>query len=53
MRARSAPVNGLAGLVLREDDGVIDTLAFEHDGSRIVAISWSAIVRNRGTCAFD
>jgi RNA polymerase sigma-70 factor, ECF subfamily len=38
MQARPATVNGLAGFVLREDDGAIDTLAFEHDGSRIVAI---------------
>jgi RNA polymerase sigma-70 factor (ECF subfamily) len=36
-------VNGLAGLVLREQDGAIDTFAFEDDGSRIVAIY---IVRN-------
>jgi RNA polymerase sigma-70 factor, ECF subfamily len=43
MQARPATVNGLAGLVLREDDGAIDTLAFEHDGRRIVAIY---VVRN-------
>jgi RNA polymerase sigma-70 factor (ECF subfamily) len=43
VQARAATVNGLAGLVLREDDGAIDTFAFEHDGSRIVAIY---IVRN-------
>jgi RNA polymerase sigma-70 factor, ECF subfamily len=43
MQVRPATVNGLAGLVLREDDGAIDTLAFEHDGSRIVAIY---VVRN-------
>ena len=42
-QARPAIVNGLAGLVLREHDGTIDTLAFEHDGSRIVAIY---VVRN-------
>jgi RNA polymerase sigma-70 factor (ECF subfamily) len=36
-------VNGLAGFVLREKDGEIDTFAFEHDGSRIVAIY---VVRN-------
>ena len=35
--------NGLAGLVLREEDGAINTFAFEHDASRIVAIY---IVRN-------
>jgi RNA polymerase sigma-70 factor, ECF subfamily len=40
---RSASVNGMAGFVVREDDGLIDTLAFEpHDG-RIAAIY---IVRN-------
>jgi RNA polymerase sigma-70 factor, ECF subfamily len=43
MQVRPATVNGLAGFVLREDDGAIDTLAFEHDGSRIVAIY---VVRN-------
>src|SRR5215470_704021 len=43
MQARPAMVNGLAGFVLREEDGSIDTLAFEHDGSRIVAIY---VVRN-------
>jgi RNA polymerase sigma-70 factor, ECF subfamily len=43
MQARPATVNGLAGFVLREDDGAIDTLAFEHDGGRIVAIY---VVRN-------
>jgi RNA polymerase sigma-70 factor, ECF subfamily len=43
MQVRPATVNGLAGLVLREDGGAIDTLAFEHDGRRIVAIY---VVRN-------
>jgi RNA polymerase sigma-70 factor (ECF subfamily) len=43
MQARPAMVNGLAGFVLREEDGAIDTLAFEHDGTRIVAIY---VVRN-------
>ena len=43
MQVRPTTVNGLAGLVLREDDGAIDTLAFEHDGGRIVAIY---VVRN-------
>ena len=43
MQARPAMVNGLAGFVLREEDGAIDTLAFEHNGSRIVAIY---VVRN-------
>lgn len=37
-RARAAIVNGLAGLVLREGDGAIDTMAFEHRDGRIVAI---------------
>ena len=35
---RSAIVNGLAGLVLREQDGSIDTMAFEHRDGRIVAV---------------
>ena len=43
MQARPAMVNGLAGFVLRGEDGAIDTLAFEHDGTRIVAIY---VVRN-------
>jgi len=43
MQVRPATVNGLAGLVLREDDVAIDTLPFEHDGRRIVAIY---VVRN-------
>jgi RNA polymerase sigma-70 factor, ECF subfamily len=43
LQARPATVNGLAGFVLREEDGAIDTMAFEHDGSRIVAIY---VVRN-------
>jgi RNA polymerase sigma-70 factor (ECF subfamily) len=37
-QARPADVNGLAGFVLREDDGSIDTVAFEHRDGRIVAI---------------
>lgn len=41
--ARPAIVNGMAGLVLHEDDGTIDTMAFEHRDGRIVAIY---IVRN-------
>jgi len=36
-------VNGLAGFVLREEDGEIDTIAFEHRDGRIVAIY---VVRN-------
>jgi RNA polymerase sigma-70 factor, ECF subfamily len=43
MQGRPATVNGLAGFVLREEDGAIDTMAFEHDGVRIVAIY---VVRN-------
>jgi RNA polymerase sigma-70 factor, ECF subfamily len=43
LQARPATVNGLAGFVLREEGGAIDTMAFEHDGSRIVAIY---VVRN-------
>jgi RNA polymerase sigma-70 factor, ECF subfamily len=35
---RPATVNGLAGLVLRETDGSLDTLAFDHRDGRIVAI---------------
>jgi RNA polymerase sigma-70 factor, ECF subfamily len=41
--ARHAIVNGLPGLVLHEDDGSIDTMAFDHCDGRIVAIY---IVRN-------
>jgi RNA polymerase sigma-70 factor, ECF subfamily len=37
-QVRSAIVNGLAGLVLREHDGSIDTLAFEHRDGRIIAV---------------
>jgi RNA polymerase sigma-70 factor (ECF subfamily) len=35
---RAATINGLPGFVLREPDGSIDTLAFEHHAGRIVAI---------------
>jgi len=38
MAARPATVNGLPGLVLRESDGSIDTMALEHRAGRIVAI---------------
>jgi RNA polymerase sigma-70 factor, ECF subfamily len=38
VQARTAVINGLAGFVLREDDGAIDTVAFEHRDGRIVAI---------------
>jgi RNA polymerase sigma-70 factor, ECF subfamily len=41
--ARPAIVNGMAGFVLHEDDGSIDTMAFEHRDGRIVAIY---LVRN-------
>jgi RNA polymerase sigma-70 factor (ECF subfamily) len=37
-QTRPAVVNGLAGFVVREEDGAIDTLAFEHRGGRITAI---------------
>ena len=36
--ARPAMVNGLAGFVLREDDGSIDTMAIDHRDGRIVGI---------------
>jgi RNA polymerase sigma-70 factor, ECF subfamily len=36
--ARPATINGMAGFVLREVDGAIDTIAFEHRAGRIVAI---------------
>jgi RNA polymerase sigma-70 factor (ECF subfamily) len=35
---RPATVNGLPGLVLRETDGSVDTVGFEHQGGRITAI---------------
>jgi RNA polymerase sigma-70 factor (ECF subfamily) len=41
--ARLAVVNGLAGLVIRETDGSVDTVAFEHREGRIVSIY---LVRN-------
>jgi RNA polymerase sigma-70 factor, ECF subfamily len=37
-QTRPAVVNGLAGFVVREDDGAIDTLAFAHRDGRITAI---------------
>jgi RNA polymerase sigma-70 factor (ECF subfamily) len=37
-QTRRAIVNGLAGLVVREQDGAIDTLAFAHRDGRITAI---------------
>jgi RNA polymerase sigma-70 factor (ECF subfamily) len=36
--ARPATVNGLAGFVIRENDGSIDTMAIEHCAGRIIAI---------------
>lgn len=38
MQTRAAIVNGLAGFVMREDDGSIDTMALEHQHGRITAI---------------
>jgi RNA polymerase sigma-70 factor, ECF subfamily len=43
MQWRAATVNGLAGFVMREEGGAIDTIAFEHHDGRIVAIY---VVRN-------
>jgi RNA polymerase sigma-70 factor, ECF subfamily len=37
-QTRTAIVNGQAGFVLREDNGSLDTMAFEHRDGRIVAI---------------
>jgi RNA polymerase sigma-70 factor, ECF subfamily len=37
-QTRPAIVNGLAGFVVREEDGAIDTLAFAHREGRITAI---------------
>src|SRR5262249_44244119 len=36
MEARAAVINGLPGFVMREQDGSIDTVAFEHREGRIV-----------------
>ncbi len=36
--ARPATVNGLPGFVLRDEEGALDTMAFEHRDGRIVAI---------------
>ena len=43
IEVRPATVNGLAGFVMREPDGSINTMAFEHHAGRIVAIY---LVRN-------
>ena len=37
-QTRPAVVNGLAGFVVREEDGAIDTLAFAHRDGCITAI---------------
>jgi RNA polymerase sigma-70 factor, ECF subfamily len=38
IQARAATINGLAGFVLREQDGSLGTMALEHHDDRIVAI---------------
>jgi RNA polymerase sigma-70 factor, ECF subfamily len=43
VQLRAATVNGLAGFVMREEDGSIDTMAIEHRDRRIAAIY---VVRN-------
>jgi RNA polymerase sigma-70 factor (ECF subfamily) len=43
VQVRAAIINSLAGFVLREEDGSIDTMAFEHRDGRIVAIY---VIRN-------
>jgi RNA polymerase sigma-70 factor (ECF subfamily) len=43
IEARAATVNGLAGFVMREPDGSINTMAFEHHAGHIIAIY---LVRN-------
>jgi RNA polymerase sigma-70 factor, ECF subfamily len=43
MQIRPATVNGLAGFVMREADGSVNTMAFEHRDGRIAAIY---LVRN-------
>jgi RNA polymerase sigma-70 factor (ECF subfamily) len=43
MQIRPATVNGLAGFVMREADGTMNTMAFEHGNRRITAIY---VVRN-------
>jgi RNA polymerase sigma-70 factor, ECF subfamily len=50
---RAATINGLAGFVLREQDGSIDTMAFEHHDGRIVAIYVTRNQTNCATCGFD
>ena len=53
VQARAATVNGLAGLVMREEDGAIDTFAFEHDGAASWRSMLCAIRKNCAMCAFD
>jgi RNA polymerase sigma-70 factor, ECF subfamily len=43
MQVRAASINGLAGFVMREADGSVNTMAFECSAGRIVAIY---VVRN-------
>jgi RNA polymerase sigma-70 factor, ECF subfamily len=43
IQARAATVNGSVGFIMREPDGSINTMAFEHHDGRIVAIY---LVRN-------
>ena len=43
MQVRGATVNGLAGFVMREGDGAVNTMAFDHRDGRITAIY---VVRN-------
>jgi RNA polymerase sigma-70 factor, ECF subfamily len=43
MQVRGATVNGLPGFVMREEDGAVNTIAFDHRDGRIVAIY---VVRN-------
>jgi len=43
MQVRAATINGLAGFVMREADGSVNTMAFECSAGRIVAIY---VVRN-------
>jgi RNA polymerase sigma-70 factor, ECF subfamily len=38
IKLRAATINGLAGFVLREEDGALDTMAFDVRGGRIAAI---------------
>lgn len=42
LETRPALINGLAGLVVRESDGIVDTVAVEHRDGRITAIYFVA-----------